>query len=354
MDNTWIKLYRKAMEHPVFRDDSAWRVWTWILMSVDYETGEMTLGRFVASDCLGINPNTFKSILDRLRKKYDLIETTNKYSHTTLKVKNWSKYQTSSPTVVDNSEVTPQRSYVDNSEPSPQLSPQDENEITALEEEEPIVNVEEKIEPSPLLSPLISPQVVTTSFTTNQEVKNNTRTREIENIEINTCSNEQEQQGAAPAFVEEAEMIKFWEGAEDKPSSGPPVNGQPEPDGSYGTPGLDEGMKLLEELLGTKLPKDKRDLNRYALNRLINTKGKDKVFSAIRAAFNLHKVRFAPKLYNYLDLEERWKKLEDYVDSVTAPSQGIRVQPTTSSESKNYGNTMGGVVTWATQSMGTI
>src|SRR2546423_1066645 len=64
MHDTWIKLYRKAMEHPVFFDETAWRVWTWILMSVDYETGEMELGRFVASRDLRMNPNTFKSVID--------------------------------------------------------------------------------------------------------------------------------------------------------------------------------------------------------------------------------------------------------------------------------------------------
>ena len=52
MSDTWIKLYRKAMDHPVFFDETAWRVWTWILMSVDYETGEMDIGRFVASQDL--------------------------------------------------------------------------------------------------------------------------------------------------------------------------------------------------------------------------------------------------------------------------------------------------------------
>jgi len=30
MPDTWIKLYRKAMDHPVFFDDTAWRNEVWI------------------------------------------------------------------------------------------------------------------------------------------------------------------------------------------------------------------------------------------------------------------------------------------------------------------------------------
>ncbi len=120
MDNTWLKLYRRAKDHPVFFDDTAWKVWTWILMSVDYETGEMTLGRFVASQELRMKPNTFRHVMDRLKGKYELIETENNHSHTKLRVKNWAKYQTS--TVVDNLFTTPQA--------TPEMTPQVETVAT--------------------------------------------------------------------------------------------------------------------------------------------------------------------------------------------------------------------------------
>jgi hypothetical protein len=173
MDSTWIKLYRKAAKHDVFFDESAWRVWTWILMSVNYETGEMELGRYTASDSLRMNPNTFKSVIDRLRKKYNLIETTNKHTHTLLHIKNWHKYQAHPDSIVDNEEVTPGVDMGISIEMSPPPSPQGDNANISAQQEKRHSILLSSPPPSPLISPPPSPQDVTTSDTTIQEIKNN-------------------------------------------------------------------------------------------------------------------------------------------------------------------------------------
>lgn len=101
----WIKLHRIIRDHDIFKDESAFRVFMWILCSVKYETGEMTSGRFWASEILGINPNTYYAILKRLDKKYDLITLSSNNKNTTILVNNWLKYQRDDNTS-DNNKIT--------------------------------------------------------------------------------------------------------------------------------------------------------------------------------------------------------------------------------------------------------
>lgn len=97
MDNSWVKLYRKSKDNGIMRDYKAWTMFSWILMSVDRNTGKYTTGRFMLSDALDMNANTVKDVLKRLQKKYQVvtIKSTNKFS--TIQVLNWGKYQVSSP-----------------------------------------------------------------------------------------------------------------------------------------------------------------------------------------------------------------------------------------------------------------
>jgi len=92
-NNTWIKLYRKVVEHEVFHDETAFRVFIWILCTVDYKTGTKRSGRFWASSILDIKPITYYYILKRLEKKYDLITQESNNRYTTITVKNWKNYQ---------------------------------------------------------------------------------------------------------------------------------------------------------------------------------------------------------------------------------------------------------------------
>ena len=104
MNNGWIKLYRKSKDHPLMKDFTAWGVFTWILLSVDKDTGEVTTGRFWVSQELGINPSTFYKALRRLEKKYMVVTLISNNKNTTIRVLNWDKYQQKKETVtqVDN------------------------------------------------------------------------------------------------------------------------------------------------------------------------------------------------------------------------------------------------------------
>lgn len=92
-NETWIKLYRKTNYNGIMRDLSAWAVFSWLLINVDYETGKRTMGRFQISDELGIKPNTLYKVLHRLEKKWGVIQLTSQKTYTEVLVVNWAKYQ---------------------------------------------------------------------------------------------------------------------------------------------------------------------------------------------------------------------------------------------------------------------
>lgn len=91
--NGWIKLHRKTIESAVFRDEKAFRVFIWLLTTVDRHTGKRTIGRFQGAEAVKMNPNTFKDVLKRLEEKHQIIttKTTNKF--TEISLLNWDKYQ---------------------------------------------------------------------------------------------------------------------------------------------------------------------------------------------------------------------------------------------------------------------
>jgi hypothetical protein len=102
MNNTWIKVYRKIIDHDVFRDESAFRVFMWILCSVDYKTGTMISGRFWGARILRIKDTTYYGILKRLEKKYDLLTLSSNNKNTVVSVKKWEKYQADNDNKTDN------------------------------------------------------------------------------------------------------------------------------------------------------------------------------------------------------------------------------------------------------------
>lgn len=108
MNEGWIKLYRKSKDHPLMRDLTAWGIFSWILLTVDRGTGEMTLGRFWASEYFKMNPSTFYKALRRLEKKYKVVTLTSNNKYTTVKLLNWTKYQSGKETVTQagNNKVT--------------------------------------------------------------------------------------------------------------------------------------------------------------------------------------------------------------------------------------------------------
>ena len=105
--NGWIKLHRQLRNHPIMRDPTAFQIFIWILISVDYKTGKMISGRFWASDELKIKPRTFhKALTERLRDRYDLVTLSSDNKNTVISVKNWDKYQHSGDTSGDTSVTT--------------------------------------------------------------------------------------------------------------------------------------------------------------------------------------------------------------------------------------------------------
>jgi hypothetical protein len=98
MNEGWIKLYRKALESDIFEDVTAWRIFTWLLLKVDYKTGKKKIGRIWASEETKLNPSTFYKGLLRLQNKYKIIKlSTGKVTikYTEIEVINWEKYQSS-------------------------------------------------------------------------------------------------------------------------------------------------------------------------------------------------------------------------------------------------------------------
>lgn len=82
----------------------------------------------------------------------------------------------------------------------------------------------------------------------------------------------------------------------------------------YGDPVINEGINLLKELFGSVSNMQK---NRYALKRLYTAKTKDRVLKAMRFAHKMRKTdKFCPLITNYLDLEQKWEKLEDYARGI--------------------------------------
>lgn len=92
----WIKLHRKILESEIWHDQTALRVFIWLLLTVNHKTGKLKLGRKWASDACDLKEMTFYKALKRLEKKFKIVnlvtsKMTIKYTEAT--VQNWQKYQ---------------------------------------------------------------------------------------------------------------------------------------------------------------------------------------------------------------------------------------------------------------------
>jgi len=92
-DKSWIKLYRKAKDNDIMRDQTAWLLFSWILLSVDRADGKWKTGRFLLSDLTGINANTIYKALLRLEEKHKVVTLSSNNKFTEISVLNWAKYQ---------------------------------------------------------------------------------------------------------------------------------------------------------------------------------------------------------------------------------------------------------------------
>lgn len=95
MKRGWFRVWRKIEDSDILKDPTALQIFIYLMSIVDRETGEKNIGRFWASEALGMNPNTFKSGLERLRDKYKILTTKSTNRFTTIRLTNWAKYQSS-------------------------------------------------------------------------------------------------------------------------------------------------------------------------------------------------------------------------------------------------------------------
>lgn len=78
----------------------------------------------------------------------------------------------------------------------------------------------------------------------------------------------------------------------------------------FGNSSINEGIKTLSSLLGQNPAKER--YNRFALKRLYKTYGEERTLKAIRFAFQVREMKYAPQIFNYMDLEEKWPRLEGF------------------------------------------
>lgn len=93
MDNTWWKFYRKLIEHPVFHDDKALKLFLYILSTANYKTGTLRTSRFRTAESVKMKPPTFQKVLKRLEEKYEIVSLRSNNKWTEISVLNWAKYQ---------------------------------------------------------------------------------------------------------------------------------------------------------------------------------------------------------------------------------------------------------------------
>ena len=107
-NKTWVKLYRKTEDHPVFRDPGILKLWIWCLLRVNWEPkkhpfksgeylkpGQFVTGREVAARALDIPKSTFRNRLRRLAE-LGVISTKADSRCTVVTVCKWGTYNPSS------------------------------------------------------------------------------------------------------------------------------------------------------------------------------------------------------------------------------------------------------------------
>lgn len=97
----WIKLHRKLLDNKIYNEDpTSWRIFEYLLLMVDKDTGKYDCGRFQLSERLKIKPSTVRDALYRLQKaKMVDIKSNNKFSE--VYICKWKDYQNKDDTAND-------------------------------------------------------------------------------------------------------------------------------------------------------------------------------------------------------------------------------------------------------------
>jgi len=104
---TYVKLYRKIVENEFLaNDNTAFVLFIKILLRVNWQTGEMTTGRYKLGQMSNLKPITAYKALKRLEnaKMVSLVTAKGTNKYTVVKVLNWQKYQSDNST--GNNQVT--------------------------------------------------------------------------------------------------------------------------------------------------------------------------------------------------------------------------------------------------------
>lgn len=95
MNEGWIKSYRKAQFHEIWKDKNAWRVFQWLIWNVDYNTGIGTFGKKQIATGTYLKESTVYKVTTRLREKYTAIATKSNNQFTEFSILRWARYQQS-------------------------------------------------------------------------------------------------------------------------------------------------------------------------------------------------------------------------------------------------------------------
>lgn len=125
MNESWIKLYRKVLSNEVWKDKSAWRVFSWLLLVCD-RRGTFTVGRYQGARETGLKPTTFYQTLKRL-EKYGIVFQKMTPKYTVVNIVNWGRYQGQKGQVVTKLSTTYEQ--------------QTDNKLTLIKKEEITTNL---------------------------------------------------------------------------------------------------------------------------------------------------------------------------------------------------------------------
>jgi hypothetical protein len=118
----WIKLHRKLLESPIFKDALAFQLWVYILLKanhkdgncligntmVDIKRGELLTGRKSLSEATGLNESKVRRLLKLFENSEKVtIKKTTKYS--IISIVNYSDYQESDQQPTNNRPTTDQQ-----------------------------------------------------------------------------------------------------------------------------------------------------------------------------------------------------------------------------------------------------
>lgn len=106
MDQGWLKFHRKMLDNVfLMQDNTAYIVFTKLLMLANSRTGTYTTGRFQLSEHTNIKPGTLYKALLRLEdNRLVTLKSNNRF--TDIHICNWSKYQSAGNTFSNNTVTT--------------------------------------------------------------------------------------------------------------------------------------------------------------------------------------------------------------------------------------------------------